>query len=122
MGKIRLATTLRDIAVDLSLGNGTPEQVSALYEAISMIEKPYKWAKVQDNREELRRMSRQLDAISTVCQKMADKLADFTVDAPTGPYLEATLNSRREGENLLWDAFDSILHPSYYERISRNDA
>lgn len=120
MGKIKLATTLRDIAVDLSLGNGTPEQVAALYEAIGMIEKPYNWPAVEDNREELRRMSRQLDAISTVCQKMADKIADFTVDKPVGPYTQAALNTRRETDNLLWDAFDSILHPSYYQRMNRD--
>jgi hypothetical protein len=122
---------LRDLATDLTLADGSPTQVDALYYAISAIEAHGKadWLAADKHRDEVRRMANQLDAISKICQTMADKLADVTVargyqrdsfDAAVAELQHAMEVTARKSELAVNDAFDSIFHPSFYRKMNHD--
>ena len=64
-------------------------------------------------REQLARMSRQLEALSPLMQNMADAL-DHIAHHPSSR--EPMRRAAQQARGTLYDAFDSILDPSFYRR------
>jgi hypothetical protein len=58
-------------------------------------------------------MSRQLEALSPLMQNMADAL-NYIAHHPSSR--EPVRRAAQETRASLHDAFDSILHPSFYKR------
>lgn len=114
MSPEKLRTVLRDIRLDLELGNGDLTQIAALNEALALVEERarYDWLSASTAREELDRVQRQLDALGSLLGNLADTLGKVKGYVPRGSYQDAV--ERHEAQ--LLGVIDSILHPSIYKK------
>lgn len=87
--------------------------LEALTIAISVLQDSPEDHQADSHREQLARMSRQLEALSPLMQNMADAL-DHIAHHPSSR--EPMRKAASEARGSLYDAFDSILHPSFYRR------
>lgn len=114
MSNSEAARRLRLHHTDLSLSGGAPVVIDAIGTAIAALEERqnYDWLSADHHREQLQRMSRQLEALAPLMQNLADTLDAMVHIAPKGYQRDAVTTARQ----TIDDAFDSILHPSFYRR------
>lgn len=114
MSNAEAARRLRLHHTNLSLEGGSTAIIDALSVALAALEdrQNYDWLSADHHREQLQRMSRQLEALAPLMQNLADQLDNMVHIAPKGYQRDAVTTAKQ----TIDDAFDSILHPSFYRR------
>ena len=107
------ARRLRIHHTDVGFTDAPDWLLEALTVAISVLQAQPHDHEADSQREQLARMSRQLEALSPLMQNMADAL-DHIAHHPSSR--EPVRRAAQETRASLHDAFDSILHPSFYKR------
>ena len=107
------ARRLRIHHTDVGFTDAPDWLLEALTVAINVLQAKPDDHQADTHREQLTRMSRQLEALSPLMQNMADAL-DHIAHHPSSR--EPVRRAAEETRGSLYDAFDSILHPSFYRR------
>jgi hypothetical protein len=105
-------------ALDLDLGFRDVDlaRVHAIRQAIAMLEERqrYDWLSADKARAEVKDIALRLDALGKLLGNFSETLDRIAASTPKGYQRDAVEQVR----GSLADAFDSILHPSFYRKMN----
>lgn len=106
---------LESLDTELGFRDVDVKRVVAIREAIAMLEERqrYDWLAADKARAEIRAIALRLDALGKLLGNFSETLDRIAASTPKGYQRDAVEQAR----GSLADAFDSILHPSYYNRL-----
>lgn len=111
---------LESLDTELGFRDVDVKRVLAIREAIAMLEERqrYDWLSADKARAEIRDIALRLDALGKLLGNFSQTLDRIAASTPRGYQREQVEQVR----GSLQDAFDSILHPSYYARLMGNES
>lgn len=111
---------LESLDTELGFRDVDVKRVLAIREAVAMLEERqrYDWLAADKARAEIRDIALRLDALGKLLGNFSQTLDRMAASTPRGYQREQVEQVR----GSLQDAFDSILHPSYYARLMGNES
>jgi hypothetical protein len=116
MSPTEIIRQLEALELDLGFQDADLGRLRAIREAIAIVQERsgYDWLASQDSRAQVDRVRIQLDALGSLLGNLSETLGRVVDSVPRGYQRDTVEHARRTVD----DAFDSILHPSFYRKMN----